>query len=77
MMQNDSRQMKMELCVVIKAVIMMPFLSFEYYQRSKGRKAEEPQQVSAAPCSSDASWIITTITLNVPFEEANFILELL
>lgn len=38
MMANESRQIKSELCVVIKAVTPAGSLPFEYYEHCKGKK---------------------------------------
>ncbi len=77
MMQNENRQIKIELCVVIKAVTLLPFCHLNTTNTAKKKKTEAPQWVSAAPCSSNTAWIMTAITINVSFERSNFVLEVL
>lgn len=64
MMQNESRQIKTEHWVVIKAITTLPFSHLNTTNTAK-KKNEAPQWVSAAPCSSDAAWTMTIILMSL------------
>lgn len=60
MMPNESRQIKSELCVVIKAVAPAGSLPLEYYEHCKGKKKKlGATAVCAAPWSSYTASLIT------------------
>lgn len=55
MVQNEKRQIKTELCVVIKAVTLMAFSYLHTTNTAKEKKTTEAPLVSAAPWSNVAT----------------------